>query len=180
MASGATYKVPFRRRREGRTDYDQRLKLLKSGKPRLVARPSNRHVRAQFVVAGRGGDHVQASAHSSQLEEFGWEAPTGNLPAAYLVGRLAGERALDESVDEAVLDVGLNHVTPGNKVFAVLHGATDAGVDVPHDESVLPAWERVRGEHIAEYAEYTAHEIDASELPEHVDDVLEAIEEGEA
>jgi len=43
MATGPRYKVPMRRRREVRTDYHQRLRLLKSGKPRLVARKSNKH-----------------------------------------------------------------------------------------------------------------------------------------
>ncbi|MGM0388528.1 MAG: 50S ribosomal protein L18, partial [Natrinema limicola] len=42
MATGPRYKVPMRRRREVRTDYHQRLRLLKSGKPRLVARKSNK------------------------------------------------------------------------------------------------------------------------------------------
>lgn len=178
MASGAKYKVPMRRRREGRTDYHQRLRLLKSGKPRLVARKTNKHVIAQLVVARGEGDYTVANAHSSELGEFGWDAPTGNLPAAYLVGYLAGKRALDEGYEEAVLDIGLNDVTPGNKVFAVLMGASDAGLEVPHSEDVLPSWERVRGEHIAEYdgIEYTQHGIDSTELPEHFDEVLEEIE----
>ncbi|MDY6779499.1 MAG: 50S ribosomal protein L18, partial [Halobacteria archaeon] len=148
-------------------------------KPRLVARKSNSHATAQVVVAGSQGDHTVAAAHTSELEEFGWEAPTGNLPAAYLAGRLAGERAVEEGYDEAVLDIGLNHVTPGNKVFAVLLGAVDAGVEVPHSEDVLPSWERVRGEHIAEYdgIEYTNHGVDSDDLPEHFDEVLERMED---
>jgi large subunit ribosomal protein L18 len=35
-----TYKMPFRRRREGKTNYTKRLKLLLSRKPRLVVRKS--------------------------------------------------------------------------------------------------------------------------------------------
>lgn len=177
MATGATYKVPMRRRREGRTDYQQRLRLLKSGKPRFVARKSNKHTQAQVVVARDEGDHTVASAHTSELSEYGWEAPTGNLPAAYLAGRLAGERAVAEGYEDAVLDVGLNRVTPSNRVFAVLLGAVDAGMDIPHGEDVLPDWERVRGEHIAEGVEYEAQPIAASELPEHFDEVLENVEE---
>lgn len=176
MASGARYKVPLRRRREGRTDYQQRLRLLKSGKPRFVVRKSNRHTTVQLVVAREEGDHTVASAHTSQLEEYGWMAPTGNLPAAYLAGRLAGARALEEGVEEAVLDVGLNHVTPGNKVFAALQGAVDAGLEVPHGDDVLPSWERVRGEHIADYAEYSG-EFNAEDLPQHFDEVLETMED---
>jgi large subunit ribosomal protein L18 len=177
MATGSRYKVPMRRRREGRTDYGQRLRLLKSGNPRFVVRKSNNHTRVQVVVAREEGDHTVASAHTKELSEFGWEAPTGNLPAAYLIGRVGGGRALEEGYEDAVLDIGLNRVTPSNRVFAVLSGAVDAGVDIPHGEEVLPSWERVRGEHIAEGVEYTAQPIEASELPEHFDEVLENVEE---
>src|SRR6056297_3703125 len=99
MATGPRYKVPMRRRREARTDYHQRLRLLKSGKPRLVARKSNKHVRAQLVTLGPEGDETHAAAESRDLREFGWEAPTGNLPAAYLTGLLAGLRALENGVE---------------------------------------------------------------------------------
>jgi len=172
----------MRRRREVRTDYHQRLRLLKSGKPRLVARKSNRHVRAQLVTMGPDGDETAASATSGDLEEYGWEAPTGNLPSAYLTGYLAGKRALDAGLDEAVLDIGLNSPTPGSKVFAVQEGAIDAGLDVPHNDSVLADWSRNRGEHIAEYAEQRDEplyggDFDATELPEHFDEVLAELQE---
>jgi len=182
MATGPRYKVPMRRRREVRTDYHQRLRLLKSGKPRLVARKSNKHVTAQLVVTGPDGDETIASAHSSDLAEYGWEAPTGNLPAAYLTGLLAGVRAQDSDAEAAVLDIGLNSATPGSKVFAIQEGAIDAGLDIPHNDSVLADWSRTRGEHIAEYAESLdeplySGEFDATALPEHFDDVREAIME---
>ncbi len=180
MATGPRYKVPMRRRREVRTDYHQRLRLLKSGKPRLVARKSNKHVTAQLIVPGTQGDETLASAHSSDLAEYGWEAPTGNLPAAYLTGLLAGKRALEHGVEQAVLDIGLNTATNGGKVFAVQEGAIDAGVEIPHNDSVLPDWERNRGEHIAEYAEQLDEPLysgafDATDLPEHFDTVREEI-----
>ena len=137
----------MRRRREARTDYHQRLRLLKSGKPRLVARKSTRHVRAQLVLTSPEGDRTVASAHSTDLREYGWEAPTGNLPAAYLTGLLAGARAVAGELDEAVLDIGLNTATPGNKVFAVQEGAIDAGLEIPHNEAVFADWQRTRGSH---------------------------------
>ncbi|UTF55307.1 50S ribosomal protein L18 [Natronosalvus rutilus] len=180
MATGPRYKVPMRRRREVRTDYHQRLRLLKSGKPRLVARVSNKHATAQLITPGPNGDDTLASAHSSDLEEYGWNAPTSNLSAAYLTGLLAGKRAVDAGVDEAVLDIGLNKATPGNKVFAIQEGAIDAGLEIPHNDSVLADWSRTRGEHIAEYAEQLdeplySGDFDATDLPEHFDDVREAI-----
>ncbi|WP_135821109.1 50S ribosomal protein L18 [Halostella litorea] len=182
MATGPRYKVPMRRRREVRTDYHQRLRLLKSGKPRLVARKSNKHTTAQLVTPGPDGDETIASAHSSDLADHGWEAPTGNLPAAYLTGFLAGKRAIDADVEEAVLDIGLNTATPGNKVFAIQEGAIDAGLEIPHNEDVLAEWPRNRGEHIAEYAEQLdeplySGDFDATELPEHFDEVRETLQE---
>ncbi len=174
----------MRRRREVRTDYHQRLRLLKSGKPRLVVRKSNRHTTAQLAVPGSDGDETLASAHSSELAEFGWEAPTGNLPAAYLTGLLAGARAVENGIEEAVVDIGLNSPTPGSKVFAVQEGAIDAGLDIPHNEDVFADWERTRGEHIAEYAEskeepHYSGDFDATELPAHFDSVREEITEAD-
>ncbi|WP_222917643.1 50S ribosomal protein L18 [Natrinema sp. SYSU A 869] len=180
MATGPRYKVPMRRRREVRTDYHQRLRLLKSGKPRLVARKSNKHTTAQLITPGPQGDETLASAHSSDLAEYGWDAPTSNISAAYLTGLLAGQRAIEAGLEEAVLDIGLNTATPGNKVFAIQEGAIDAGLEIPHNDSVLADWSRTRGEHIAEYAEQLdeplySGEFDATDLPEHFDDVREAI-----
>ncbi len=177
MASNSRYRVPFQRRRKGLTDYQQRLELLKSGKPRFVVRTTNRHIQVQVVTPGDQGDETKVSSHSAELEDYGWLAPTTNTPAAYLVGHLAGIRSLSAGLDELVLDKGLHDVTPGNKVFAALMGGVDAGLDIPHSEDVLPSWERVRGEHIAEYVEYSDREIEAEELPEHFDEVLESMEE---
>ena len=182
MATGPRYTVPMRRRREVRTDYHQRLRLLKSGKPRLVARVSNGHVRAQLITPGPDGDETHAAASSEDLGEFGWEAPTGNLPSAYLTGFLAGTRAVDAGLTEAVLDIGLNTATPGNKVFAVQEGAIDAGLEIPHNESVLAEWPRNRGEHIADYAAQLdeplySGDFDATNLPEHFDEVLGRLQE---
>ena len=182
MATGPRYKVPMRRRREARTNYHQRLRLLKSGKPRLVARKSNQHTRAQLIVPGAQGDETLASATSNDLQEYGWEAPTGNLPAAYLTGLLAGKRAIEAGLEEAVLDIGLNTATPGNKAFAVQEGAIDGGLEIPHSDDVFAEWPRTRGEHIAAYAEQLdeplySGDFDATDLPEHFDEVRETIME---
>lgn len=183
MATGPRYNVDMRRRREGLTDYRQRLRLLRSGRPRLVARISNKHVRAHLEQVGQMGDETLSYASSDDLEEFGWEAPTGNLPSAYLTGLLLGRRALEAGVERAVLDIGLHSPTPGSKVFAVQEGAIDAGLDIPHNDAVLPDWSRNRGEHIAEYAEEVdglyGDAFDATELPAHFDEVRERILEDE-
>ena len=163
----------MRRRREARPNYHQRWRLLKSGKPRLVARKSNQHTTAQLVTRGQNGDETVVEASSEDLDEYGWEAPTGNLPAAYLTGLLLGTRAVEAGVEEAVLDIGLNTATPGNKVFAVQEGAIDAGLEIPHNDDVFAERDRTAGTHIADYAEqegglYRA-DFDATELPAHLD-----------
>lgn len=147
MADSSNYQVPFRRRREQKTDYQQRLELLKSGKPRVVVRLSNNHTRVQIAEYEPEGDQNTAQTLSRELEEHGWDEHTGNLPAAYLTGYLAGMKT---DVEEAVLDVGLRSVKPGSRLFAAVQGLRDAGVNVPVGEEIMPEEGRLRGEHIEE------------------------------
>lgn len=152
MARSSRYRVQLRRRRERKTDYQARKALVVSGKPRLVARSTLKNTVAQIVVAKPHGDEVLASAHSRELQKkYGWKAPTGNVPAAYLTGLLCGLKAKAKGVGEAILDIGLVAPTKGAKVFAVLSGVLDSGVAVPHDEEKLVK-ERAKGEHIVKYA----------------------------
>ncbi len=164
MAKKANYRVKLRRRREGKTDYQARKALVTSRKPRLVTRASNKNVEVQIIIAKPHGDEVLASANSRELiKSYGWRAPTGNIPAAYLTGLLCGLKAKAAGIKEAILDIGLVSPTKGSKIFAVLSGVVDAGVEVPHSEEKIVK-ERMKGEHIAKYAkslgagseEYTA------------------------
>ncbi|HEY4822813.1 MAG TPA: 50S ribosomal protein L18 [Candidatus Bathyarchaeia archaeon] len=152
MADGPRYSVPFRRRREGKTDYKLRLGLVRSGKPRAVVRTSNKYVYVQIVDAQPSGDVVRASASSKELAKLGWKGGTGNLPSAYLTGTLAGRRALTKGIKEAILDIGLRPSTKGSRLYAALKGLTDAGLEVPHSEEILPTTDRLGGAHITEYA----------------------------
>jgi large subunit ribosomal protein L18 len=148
MANGPRYKVAFRRRREGRTDFRQRAALLRARIPRAVVRTSLRHTSVQLVSYDAKGDFVVATAHSRELLDLGWKASTGNLPAAYLTGYLAGMRAKKKGVEEAVLDIGLKEPVKGAACFATLKGLLDAGVDIPHSKEILPSADRVKGKHI--------------------------------
>jgi len=153
VARGPSYNVPYRRRREGKTNYHRRKKLLISGLPRLVARKTNKHIIAQIVEASIEGDRVLASAHSSELrKKFGWLGSLKNLPAAYLTGLLCGYRALKRNVKKAILDIGLQTPSKGARVFAVMKGCIDAGIEIPHGEEILPSEERIKGQHISDYA----------------------------
>jgi len=153
VARGPSYNVPYRRRREGKTNYHKRKKLLLSGLPRLVARKTNKHIIAQMITASIEGDRVIASAHSSELrKKYGWLGSLKNLPAAYLTGLLCGYRALKKNIKKAILDIGLHRPTKGARVFAVMKGCLDAGVEIPHGEEILPDENRIKGQHISEYA----------------------------
>lgn len=168
MATGPRYKVPFRRRREGRTDYHQRLRLLLSEENRVVVRKSTRHIQVQLVAPKPEGDITLSSAISTELKKYGYEGATGNTTAAYLTGLLFGLRALDEEYESGVLDIGLAASSAGSRVYAVLKGIIDAGMDVPHNPSVFPSNERIRGEHVAEY-------VEGSNLPEQFEAVKKKI-----
>jgi len=147
---GPHYRVPFRRRREGRTDYRRRLQLLKSELPRAVVRKTNTGMVVQVCKYTDRGDEIVASAVANELKKLGWTGGTGNLPAAYLTGLLAGKRAAAKGVTAAVLDLGRQPPTKGGRLFAVLKGLLDGGVEIPHDKAVLPAEARITGAHIGD------------------------------
>ncbi len=152
MARSGRYKVKFRRRREGKTNYKKRLALLKSGKLRVVIRRTNRYIIVQFMKFKPEGDEVVAQAYSKELNKFGWIYGSKNLPAAYLTGYLAGLRAKSKGINETVLDIGRFPSTKGSKIYAALKGVLDAGIEVPHSPDILPSEERIKGEHIASWA----------------------------
>jgi large subunit ribosomal protein L18 len=130
MVHSARAKVPFRRRREGKTNFRHRLNLIKSGKLRAVVRSSNKFITVQFIKFTMDGDRTVAAATSNELEKFGWQGNCANSPAAYLVGVLAAKRAKKHSIDSAVFDIGLRVPTKGSKLFATLKGIIDEGIDI--------------------------------------------------
>ena len=148
MRYGPRYRVPFRRRRSHRTDYRARLKLLSSSLPRAVVRRSLKYVSVQITEFDPTGDRIVASALSKELKELGWDASFSTTPAAYLVGYLAGKKAVGKGVKQAVLDIGLRSPSKGSRVFAALKGMCDAGLSIPHDPGVLPSKERLSGAHL--------------------------------
>lgn len=150
MAHGPLYRVPMRRRREGATDYRRRLALLKSGEHRVVVRTTNSNVIVQFVEYTEQGDRVVASAEARELKELAYPAAGNNTPSAYLTGRLAAKRAAEKGIGNGVLDLGRATPHKGGVVFGALKGVVDGGVEVPHGETVVPAEERWRGEHLGE------------------------------
>ncbi|KAL1925135.1 60S ribosomal protein uL18 [Calcarisporiella thermophila] len=95
------YQVKYRRRREGKTDYYARKRLVtqaknkyNSPKYRLVVRFTNTDIICQIVYAKIQGDFVLASAYAHELPRYGVKAGLTNWAAAYCTGLLAARRAL--------------------------------------------------------------------------------------
>lgn len=210
------YQTKFRRRREGKTDYRARKRMVAQDKNkyntpkyRLVVRFTNRYCIAQIVYATIDGDKVLAAANSKELARYGLKVGLKNYAAAYCTGLLIARRILNklgldeayEGVDEpdgeipttkdenngrtyyvpelndekkpfrCILDVGIQTTTTGNRVFGVLKGASDGGLDIPQSEKRFPGYdrdgkrydadshkERIMGEHVAEYINYLVEE----------------------
>jgi len=171
------FQTRFRRRREGKTDYYARKRLIvqdknkyNTPKYRLVARITCSKVIAQVVYATIKGDQILCAAESTELKRFGLEAGLTNYAAAYATGLLVARRLLKKTkldtlykgaaktdgedysvVNEvkedaekkpfkAYLDVGITRTTTGNRVFAVLKGACDGGLYIPHSTRRYPGY----------------------------------------
>lgn len=130
-----------KRRLEAKTDYKARLEMLKSGKPRLVVRKTNRAVIVQIVVTEAAQDKTVFGTSSKILLANGWsEARAGSLKslaAAYLTGFLVGKR-VKERVPEVIVDIGMHRNIQKSRIYAAVRGARDAGLAVACSETALP------------------------------------------
>lgn len=97
------YQTKFRRRREGKTDYRQRHKLItqdknkyNSPKYRLAVRFSNKYVTCQVIYAELEGDKVLCAASSKELPRYGVNVGLKNYSAAYCTGLLVARRLLNK------------------------------------------------------------------------------------
>lgn len=139
MTKITTYRMPYRRRREGKTNYTKRLALIKSGKPRMVVRKSNKSMLVQFIEYNPVGDKILFSANSTMLaKKFGWPSKR-NSWTAYLTGLYAGIGAKKKGVNGFVLDIGMYCPSKGSVVFAALKGAIDAGLETAFKEENVPS-----------------------------------------
>jgi len=192
------YQVKYRRRREGKTDYYARKRLVTQDKNkyntpkyRFVVRFSNSDITTQIVAAKIAGDVTLTSAYAHELPHFGIKQGLTNYSASYATGLLLARRHLqkvgladkyaglkvpngeDYHVEPladgprpfaALMDVGLTRCTTGHRIFAVLKGAVDGGLDVPHSESRFAGYSKedkkldsavlrkyIYGGHVADY-----------------------------
>ena len=141
--------VPYKRKRQSKTNFRKRLNILKSGKPRFVVRKTLKNIVVQIINYHPDGDKVLISANTNELKKkYGWNIARRNTPAAYLTGLLAGKKALKSKIKGAVLDIGMVPATSGSVVFAALKGAVDSGLDIPHSKEIFPSEDRMQGKHI--------------------------------
>ena len=192
MARGPKYKVPRKRRREGKTNYYKRYRMIKSGKRiRAVIRKTNKYTIVQIIEFAPQGDITHVGVNSKILFKLGWKGDPNNTPAAYLTGLIAGLKAKKLGITYAVPDIGLHRPVKGSRIFAAIKGLRDAGIEVPASEEVLPSEERIQGEHIAKYASMLyekdpalfnlrfsnvlARGLDPRDLPKHFEEVKRKI-----
>ena len=149
MANLKPKPVLYRRKRESKTDYNKRLKLLASRKPRAVIRFTNRKIIAQIIEFSPQGDLVRAAVSSNSLKEQGWAASHKNVPAAYLTGLLLAKKALAAGVHESIMDTGFKQPKLKGKIYTFLKGLIDGGLAVPYSgESIFPSNDKIQGEHL--------------------------------
>ena len=85
--------------------------------------------------------------NSKELSKFGWNFSFKNIPAAYLTGFLIAKKAKEKDVNKVIIDMGLYRSTKGSKIYAVIKGAFDYGLDIKFKENIIPTNERIEGKH---------------------------------
>lgn len=97
------YQVKFRRRREGKTDYFARKRLViqdknkyNTPKYRLIVRFSNTDICCQIAYARLEGDYIVSAAYAHELPRYGVKVGLTNYAAAYCTGLLLARRILQK------------------------------------------------------------------------------------
>ncbi|CCD25042.1 60S ribosomal protein uL18 NDAI_0E02250 [Naumovozyma dairenensis CBS 421] len=130
------YQTPFRRRREGKTDFYQRKRLVSqhkakynSPKYRLVVRFTNKDIICQIVSSTITGDIVLAAAYSHELPRYGITHGLTNWAAAYATGLLVARRTLQK--------LGLDETYKGVEEVEGEYELTEAVEDGPRPFKVF-------------------------------------------
>ncbi|MEK6839490.1 MAG: 50S ribosomal protein L18 [Nanoarchaeota archaeon] len=138
-----------RRHREGKTNYQKRLRMITSRLPRFVVRKSLKNISVQLIEYSPQGDHVLCATTTKELQKkYGWKFASRNTPAAYFAGYLMGKKAQQKNIKKAICDIGLQSITKGSILFSCLKGAVDAGLDIPHSTELMPSADRIQGKHL--------------------------------
>jgi len=127
------FQTKFRRRREGKTDYRARKRLVAQAKNkynmpkyRLVVRFTNRKVIMQIIRATLKGDEVVFSALSTELRRYGLACGYKNACAAYCTGLLLARR-VNSKMQIDTDGRTLADAYPGNKLDGKVYKCKPAG-----------------------------------------------------
>jgi len=97
------YQTKFRRRREGKTDYQARKGLcaqyknkFNTPKYRMIVRCTNKDVVCQIAYSRMQGDIIVAAAYSHELPRYGLSVGLKNYAAHYCTGLLLARRVLNK------------------------------------------------------------------------------------
>ena len=155
------FQVKWRRRREGKTNYYKRKRLLiqdkqkyNNAKYRLVVRISNKNILCQLIYSRLEGDFVLSSSYSNKLCKIGLPFENNNFSTSYINGLYLSKKFFSENFSftkskntlknnfNVILDTGLARITTGNKVFAAMKGSVDGGFNIPHNEKRFPGYKK--------------------------------------
>lgn len=97
------FQVKFKRRRQGKTDYYARKRLVVQAKNkyhtpkyRMIVRITNRDIVCQIAYARIEGDVIICAAYSHELPRYGVKLGLTNYAAAYCTGLLLARRILQK------------------------------------------------------------------------------------
>ena len=156
-------KVDKRRRREAKTDYGNRFKLLRSELPRIVFRRTNKYIIGQYVTSKEAQDKIEIGITSKNLKTYGWpkefEGSLKSVTASYLTGFLLGKEIVKGKLKNPIVDFGMLRTVEKSKVFAFLKGLIDAGIKINCPEENFPDEDRISGKHLKSDFSKTFKEI---------------------
>lgn len=141
-----------KRRKKYLTDYNKRIKLLKSNSPRIVLRKTNRYFIAQYVLSDEAQDSVKIGFNSKILLNYGWPEKAKNslksISAGYLTGYLIGKQIIKNKAEKPIVDFGMMKNLHKTKIYAFLKGLIDSGIKISCKEEFFPSLERLKGGHM--------------------------------
>jgi len=145
-------KINKRRKREYKTDYLKRIKLLKSHSPRVVFRKTNRYLIAQYVTSEEAKDKVELGLTSKELLKFGWpkefSGSLKSISAAYLLGLLMSKKIKENKLQKPIVDFGMIRMIPRTKTYGFLKGLKDGEINISCKKELFPGENRIKGEHL--------------------------------
>ncbi|KAK2113726.1 60S ribosomal protein L5 [Saguinus oedipus] len=173
------YQVKFRRRREGKTDYYARKRLViqdknkySTPKYRMIVRVTNRDIICQIAYARIEGDMIVCAAYAHELPKYGVKVGLTNYAATYCTGLLLARRLLNRFGMDKIYE-GQVEVTGDEYDVESIDDqpAVDGGLSIPHSTKRFPGYDseskefnaevhrkHIMGQNVADYMRYLMEE----------------------